>query len=162
MVVRQLIKHCRLRLADLSSRGSGRGWCLKSCRLVLSLRAAICNLQSTIFNLQSLRVNWSDQSQLGVENAQELLELPRPRGVARGLEQGAMRSHVRLEVGSFLRQQGAQNGPRRLLMEPVLRRGRAHAEGLLQEGDADPLHATQLLEDRGRPGSGLDHLGEQR
>ncbi len=106
-------------------------------------------------------VGGGHQPQLGVEDAEEVVEVAGPVGIAGGVAQFLGRLHQALDVGAALGQQGFQDSLRGLLVEAVLGGRGGGAEGLFKEGHADPLRPADGAE-RGRgPGLPLDHLGEQ-
>ena len=90
-----------------------------------------------------LGVGRRDQPQLGVEDADQVVEVAGRLGVARGLAELGLRPHLALDVGAGLGQQGLQDGLRRLLVQAVLGRRRRGAEGLFEERHADALRCRR-------------------
>ena len=101
-------------------------------------------------------------AQLGIEDTDQVVEFARPVGVARRVEELPAGSHLALDVGPGLGEQGLENGPRRVLVAAVLRRRRGRREGLVEECHPDAFRPADRPEGRRRPRLVLEHLGEQR
>ena len=69
------------------------------------------------------RVGRRDQADFAVENADQVVEVPGAVGITGGFQQFLRRSHLPLDVGAGLGQQGFQDRLCRLLVESMLRIG---------------------------------------
>ena len=69
-------------------------------------------------------VGRGDQAQLGVEDAEQVVEVPGAVGIARCVQQLLVRPHLALDVGAALREQGLQDRLGGLLVEAVFGRSR--------------------------------------
>ena len=70
----------------------------------------------------TLQGRWCDQAKLGIENVDEVVEIPRASRITRGFEQFVPGSQLPLDVGAAFRKQRFQYRLGRFLMKAMFRR----------------------------------------
>ena len=111
---------------------------------------------------RGFRFRRRDQTELGVEDVDQVIEVAGAVGIIGRFEQFLTGPHLSLDVGAALGEQGFQDGLGRLLVDAMVGRGSRGAEGLFEERQADAFRAAHLPE-RGRgPRLPFHHLGEER
>ena len=126
----------------------------------MNQRLRYCILHPSAFIL-SLRISGRDQAKLGIQDADQVVEVPGTVRVPRCIEQFLAGSHLSLDVSAGLGKQGFQHRLGGFLVESMLGRGGRSAEGLFQEGRSEPFDSTDLRERGWRPGLPFHHLGEE-
>ena len=117
---------------------------------------------SADLHLRAFRVGWRDQAKIGVEDSDQVIEVPGAVGIARCFEQLLPGSHLPLDVGAGLGQESFEN---RLGCFLVKRCSGGAVEALkVSSRNVSPtpwVPPTSLQ--RGRsPRLSLHHLGEER
>src|SRR5262245_45680273 len=96
--------------------------------------------------ISSFRVNWRDEANLPVENAQQVVKVLRSVSVSRYLEQLPLRLHGPFDVSSCIGRKDRQNSPGRSLMIAVFGWSGGGTEGLFQEHGTDSFCAADFTQ----------------
>lgn len=114
-----------------------------------------------VSRFESFGVSRSDQSKLGVENADEGFEIAGVFLVAGRRQEFGVGAHGSLDFAASLGEECPQDISGSLLVKPVHGAGGGSVEGFFEEGDADARDSSEFGQGGRSPAFVLDHFRKQ-